>query len=234
MGIELGSNFDVKTSLPLDSRLKVADLTARDAIVSGVRYEGMIVYVVSEATNFQLVGGITNGDWKKLSGSGGGGGGSIKWRIETNGPLAGVRYFQEVFDFMAGEDQSLYMTMKLPSEYASGTPIKLKGSMVSVDTDSVDLLLLADISYTRPPTAMTSVDATRTSTNTAVAHTMSEVEVAQEFEIDVTDGDGEIDGDLLQAGDILLIKLYRDDGTLGDTSTLDLTFLPETTEVIFE
>ncbi len=167
-------------------------------------------------------------------GSGGGGGGSIKWRIDTVGPLPGTRYFQEVFDFMAGEDQPLYMTMKLPSEYASGTPIKLKGSMVSVDTGTVDLLLLADISYTRPPTAMTSVDATRTSTNTVVAHTMSEVEVAQEFEIDVTDGDGKIDGDLLQAGDILLIKLYRDDGSLGDTSTLDLTFLPETTEVIFE
>lgn len=232
MGIELGSNFDVKTSLPLDSRLKVADLTARDAIVSGVRYEGMIVYVVSEATNFQLVGGITNGDWRKLSGSGGGGG-SIKWRIDTVGPLPGTRYFQEVFDFMAGEDQSLYMTMKLPHDFVSGTVLKLRGSMVSIDTDSVDLLLLADISYTRPPTAMTSVDATRTSTNTAVAHTMSEVEVAQEFEIDVTDGDGKIDGDLLLAGDILLIKLYRDDGSLGDTSTLDLTFLPETTEVIF-
>lgn len=33
----------------------------------------MIVYVVAEETNFQLVGGITDGDWQELSGAGGGG-----------------------------------------------------------------------------------------------------------------------------------------------------------------
>lgn len=74
MGIELGSNFDVKTGLPLDSRLKVADLTARDAIATLIRYEGMIVYVVSEGTNYQLVGGTANANWQELSGSGGSGG----------------------------------------------------------------------------------------------------------------------------------------------------------------
>ena len=73
MGIELGSNFDVKTALPLDSRLKVADLTARDAIDLLIRYEGMIVYVVSESTNFQLIGGTANANWQQLSGAGAGG-----------------------------------------------------------------------------------------------------------------------------------------------------------------
>jgi CBS domain-containing protein len=73
MGIALGSNFDFQAALPLDSRTVVADITARDAIASGVRYEGLIVYVedVSEQTNYQLVGGITNGDWVELAGGGG-------------------------------------------------------------------------------------------------------------------------------------------------------------------
>lgn len=71
MGIIVGSNFDVQTALPLDSRSIIADLTARDAIDSLIRYEGMIVYVEAEETNFQLVGGITNGDWTELSGGGG-------------------------------------------------------------------------------------------------------------------------------------------------------------------
>lgn len=74
MGIVLGSNFDVQTNLPLDSRLKVADTTARDALDSGVRYEGMLVYVVADGTNYQLVGGIANANWAELSGSGGGSG----------------------------------------------------------------------------------------------------------------------------------------------------------------
>ena len=47
----------------------VADITARDAIDAGKRIEGMICYVVSEATNYQLQGGITNSDWVLLSAS---------------------------------------------------------------------------------------------------------------------------------------------------------------------
>jgi hypothetical protein len=45
MGITLGSNFTVNTSLPLDDRIIVADITARDALVSGRRYEGLVVYL---------------------------------------------------------------------------------------------------------------------------------------------------------------------------------------------
>ena len=71
MGIQLGSNFDMKAALPLDSRLKVDSISERDAILEGVRYDGMIVYVVSAKTNFQLVGGVTNPFWQELSGSGG-------------------------------------------------------------------------------------------------------------------------------------------------------------------
>lgn len=73
MGIGINSNFDLGTTLPLDSRTKVADLAARDAIPSGVRYEGLLVYVVAEAKNFQLVGGIANGNWQELSGGSGSG-----------------------------------------------------------------------------------------------------------------------------------------------------------------
>lgn len=68
MGIQLGSDFDVIVGLPLDSRLNVADSTARDAIASGVRYEGMVVYVEADELHYTLKGGITNGDWVELSG----------------------------------------------------------------------------------------------------------------------------------------------------------------------
>ena len=71
MGIQLGSNFTMNAALPLDDRQTVADLTARNAILSGKRYEGMLVYVESEQTNYQLVGGILDANWTELSGSGG-------------------------------------------------------------------------------------------------------------------------------------------------------------------
>lgn len=48
----------------------VSDITARDAIPDAERYEGMVAYVLSQETNYQLVGGITNSDWQEFSGSG--------------------------------------------------------------------------------------------------------------------------------------------------------------------
>lgn len=71
MAINLGSNFAMQAALPLDSRDTVADSTARDAILAGVRYEGMKVFVTATKTNYQLVGGITNGDWVDIGSAAG-------------------------------------------------------------------------------------------------------------------------------------------------------------------
>lgn len=74
MGIPLSSSFTRNSAQPLDDLATVADITARNAILAGRRYEGMATYVTSEATNYQLIGGITNSDWAEFSGSGGTGG----------------------------------------------------------------------------------------------------------------------------------------------------------------
>lgn len=44
----------------------LADLTARDALAVADRYEGLIVYVLSNQTTYQLRGGVTNSDWITL------------------------------------------------------------------------------------------------------------------------------------------------------------------------
>ena len=60
---------------------EAADITARDAITSARRREGMFVYVLDSDGNgnpglFTLAGGITNSDWTAVS-LGGGGGGTV-------------------------------------------------------------------------------------------------------------------------------------------------------------
>lgn len=72
MGITLGSNFTVNTGLPLDDRTVVADLTERDALDLGRRYEGLEVFVRTELKTYQLQGGIGNVNWVESGGSGGG------------------------------------------------------------------------------------------------------------------------------------------------------------------
>jgi len=85
VAITLASNFDINAALPIDSRFTVADNTARDAIAAGVRYEGMIVYSEGDNKNYQLKGGITNGDWVDLDALGGGGSGGGAENLITDG-----------------------------------------------------------------------------------------------------------------------------------------------------
>ena len=76
MGIPLASNFDIGSPIPIDSRMVVADIAARDAIASGVRYLGMSVHVIDSgagvAMNYQLEGGILDANWTEFAGGGGG------------------------------------------------------------------------------------------------------------------------------------------------------------------
>ena len=67
MGITLGSNFTVNTALPLDDRMVVADIAARNAIPAGRRFQGMIVHVLSDLKNYQLQGGILDGNFVDIS-----------------------------------------------------------------------------------------------------------------------------------------------------------------------
>lgn len=66
MGIPLTLGFDMNAALPLDSRYIFANTTARDALVSGVRFEGLVCYVVADQKAYILKGGIANGNWAEF------------------------------------------------------------------------------------------------------------------------------------------------------------------------
>lgn len=63
MGIIIGSNFDLGSQIPLDSRDVKATTTLRDAISSSVRYRGLEVFCQDTNKAYKLVAGITNSDW---------------------------------------------------------------------------------------------------------------------------------------------------------------------------
>lgn len=65
---EIISSFRRAYQGPIETNRTVADSTARDAISSLVRWEGMIVYVVADGLTYTLVGGIDNADWELFGG----------------------------------------------------------------------------------------------------------------------------------------------------------------------
>lgn len=62
------SQFQREYANPIETFRQVADITARDAINSSRRWQGMLVYVISTETTYELKGGITNSDWAVLGG----------------------------------------------------------------------------------------------------------------------------------------------------------------------
>ena len=232
MGIVLGSQFDVQTALPLDSRLVVADLTARNALSSLVRYEGMIVYVLSEQNNYQLIGGITNGDWQELSGSGGGGGGgAIEWQSLSNGALAnqdgplGLEYV-----FSQGLDQELVAYIKIPQSYKAGKPISLFGSFYTdANTNNYRFQLTA----TLLKDGVTAIASTTNQNVDAIQVGCPATSTAPLGLIFNITTNGEINSIAIGVDDIIILKLQRTDTVSVTETTSDINFLPQTTEITY-
>lgn len=69
-GINLGgANFTRGAAIPLDDTMTTATTTTRDAIVSGVRFQGMCVFVIADTKTYQLKAGILNTDWVEYGGA---------------------------------------------------------------------------------------------------------------------------------------------------------------------
>jgi len=67
MSIESGSNFLVKSGIPLDAKIITSTITSRNNMPVIERYVGMVVFVVSEQKYYALIGGIANGNWAELA-----------------------------------------------------------------------------------------------------------------------------------------------------------------------
>lgn len=63
---EIVSQFDRKFAAPIEINRQVATIAQRNAIPSGVRWEGMLVYVTTDQANYQLIGGLTDAFWQDV------------------------------------------------------------------------------------------------------------------------------------------------------------------------
>jgi hypothetical protein len=103
MSIPLSSNFNLNTALPIETSMVVADNTARDAIATVKRFEGMFTYNVALGITYQLQGGVTNADWVALSAAGSPGGANTNVQFNDSGTFGGnAGFVYNKTDFRVG------------------------------------------------------------------------------------------------------------------------------------
>lgn len=213
MGINVASSFTRNAPVPIDDLFVVADLTARDDIPDGVRYEGMFVYVESEGANYQLVGGITDGDWVDFGsgGSGGGSGNMSDYSTDSVTPANdGFESDIPVKKFSYLEQQSFFFYIPLVG-YDPGEQISLVGLRFFVNSTSTNnVLFRAETKLVKVGGNASSLTNTHVSTNTQQVGSGSANAILSVGDLDLTDADGEINNVAVADGDGLLVRIYRD------------------------
>lgn len=64
----IGYQFNRLYPAPIETNRQVNTISDRNAIPMSIRWEGMFVYVISESTTFELVGGTDNTKWQVKEG----------------------------------------------------------------------------------------------------------------------------------------------------------------------
>lgn len=226
MGITLGSNFTVSTTLPLDDRAVVADLTARDAIVSGRRYVGLEVFVVATLKKYVLKTGITNTDWVESGGAGGGG--SPQWFSPPGGAsldidlTTGLQVWVFSPSTSGDPSQNNFLTLSVkrsPDQSASTSQKFLRFSFYSITGANITRFT----ALTTLIKAGMSVSATTYQNTATVDTTASVVRGYLNVQVALSDAGGLIGGAAFEPGDMLVLKLSRSTpGGTEDTGVVHL------------
>ena len=118
--------------------------------------------------------------------------------------------------------------VKVPQGYVTGTQILLYISLYSPSTTNTIKLAATSYLIKKDSTAMESTANSHASTNGALTNATTARKYRQ-AEIDLTDGNGQINSQDVEAGDTLRVEITRDSAT--DTDTADIRFVPDLSEV---
>src|SRR5690606_35921520 len=70
MSQTINDNFRLVAALSIDDRYYKLNISQRDAIESGRRFQGLMCFVQQTQTVYMLFGGITNSNWTPIFGAG--------------------------------------------------------------------------------------------------------------------------------------------------------------------
>ena len=127
MSTYVPDNYDIGVAAPIDSRTVKATTVTRDAIPAGVRFDGLLVYVVQDSITYQLQGGVTNSDW-----------------VEIAGGSTGAEYLYNLIDVdisgLANNDQLLYNSTSSTWKNTPA-PFTMSGGIITSNSSATSLVV---------------------------------------------------------------------------------------------
>jgi hypothetical protein len=187
------------------------------------------VYVSALSLNKTLFQAITDGD----IGGGSGGGGSFVW--ELNGTLSpgdstenGISFY----DFGSTDTQEIYASVVVPASYSAGDQIILKDAKFTCASASGDVLFKTETFLYEPGDSFPSAD-THDSTNSEVGIAGASL-LANIGDLDLTDSSGQINANVVAAGDLLVVRFYRDFASETSSAADDARFVKFSANISFE
>lgn len=190
--------------------------------------DDIVIIEDSEDTGAKKVVKLTN-----LLG-GGGGGGSFAWGLnEDISPIESIEGGIETLDFDFESEMAISALVAVPVSYKAGDPITLEDALFFSAGTSDNVLFKALTTLFKVGDDITSPTNTHTSTNTEKTLTTAN-ELTAIGSMDLTDGTGNINGVAVAPGDILKVKLYRDNTNETTSSSEDARFLRYSSSVRFK
>lgn len=163
---------------------------------------------------------------------GGGGGGSAAWNSpDGTGAAFAHENGEKVYLFPDAADVELWLFMRVPESYQSGSQISATVGFYSASTSGTVKFLATTYLVEDESDAISDTTDSHASTNGAdtLGSPSNEVRSAT---LDLTDASGQVNGTAVAAGDLLKVKLTRD--YANDTDTAEVRFVPGLTEVAYQ
>lgn len=164
------------------------------------------------------------------SGTGGGGGSALNWVEDIDSPTSVFEYSGQAYVFEDAVTQYIYAQIRVPNSYVTGSQINLRGIFYASGTSSTVFLKTQATLVRTGSDAMSSTTNQRTSTNSAVTLATT-ANRPNSIVCDLSDASGLINSVTITAGDVILVKLYRD--FANDTFAGDAMFPAYASEVTF-
>lgn len=167
-------------------------------------------------------------------GSGSGGGGSFIWELnEPISPIESIENGIALYDFDFESEMAMTAFVTVPTSYTAGDQIKLLNALFASASASGNVLFTCETTlFKAGENPFTDVN-THTSTNTELTLSAAN-ELTAIGDIDLTSATGEINSIAVAAGDVLKIRLKRDNANETSSASDDARFIKYSSSVSFK